>query len=140
MNEDGIFRRRRVVKEEDVDLLGHVNNTVWVGFIVRLAEAHSTSLGFDWQTIRSQGGLWIVRRHEIDYHRPALPGQELIEETWIHSIKGARSIRHARFTLADDGSVLVSAVTQWAFCDPVTQKPKRVPKHMLEVYPIVDRT
>ena len=45
MSEDGVFRRRRVVNDEDVDFLGHVNNTVWVSFIVRLAEAHSSSLG-----------------------------------------------------------------------------------------------
>jgi len=139
MNEEGVFRRSRLVNDEDVDFLGHVNNTVWVDFIVRLAEAHSSSLGLDWQTIRAHGGLWIVRRHEIDYHRPAHPGQELIEETWIRSIRGARSIRHARFTLAKDGSVLVSSVTQWAFCDPVTQRPKRVPKPLLERYPIVER-
>jgi acyl-CoA thioester hydrolase len=139
MSEQGVFRRRRVVNDEDVDFLGHVNNTVWVHFIVQLAEAHSSSLGFDWEATRAQGGLWIVRRHEIDYHRPAHPGQELIEETWIHSIRGARSIRHARFTLADDGSLLVSSVTQWAFCDSETQRPKRVPKELLERYPIVER-
>ena len=125
-----------MVRDEDTDGLGHVNNIVWVRFIVRLADAHSRALGLDWQTIRGHGGIWLVRRHEIEYHRSALPGQELIETTWIESMRGARSIRRSEFTLADGDTPLVSAITVWAFCDPETQRPTRVPPGLLEYYPV----
>ena len=138
MTGDGVFRRKRVVCEQDTDFLGHVNNVVWVRFVVRIAERHAESLGFDWETVRSLGGMWIVRRHELDYRRSATPGQELIEETWVREMRGARSVRRARFLLADDGSELVSATTQWAFCDPETQRPKRIPRELLDAYPLVD--
>ena len=128
------------VRFRDLDAMGHVNNAVWVDFIVQLADAHSSSLGFDRQAIRSSGGLWVVRRHEIDYLSSALPGQELTEETWIHSLRGARSIRHSRFSLEQDGAALVTAVTHWAFCDPLTQRPRRVPREMLSRLPVIERS
>jgi acyl-CoA thioester hydrolase len=137
MTADGVFRHKRVVRDEDTDFLGHVNNVVWVSFVVRLAERHARSLGFDWETVKGLGGMWIVRRHEIDYHRSAMPGQELIEETWVAEMRGARSVRGSRFTLAEDGSPLVSAVTQWAFCDPETQRPKRIHRSLIDAYTLV---
>lgn len=134
---DGVFRHHRVVREQDTDFLGHVNNVVWVRLVVRLAERHAASLGFDFETVRGMGGLWIVRRHEIDYRRSAIAGQELLEETWISEMRGARSVRRSRFLLADDGAELVSATTHWAFCDPDTQRPKRIPRQLLDAYTIV---
>lgn len=134
---DGVFRHERVVREEDTDFLGHVNNVVWLRFVVRLAERHAASLGFDFETVRKLGGMWIVRRHEIDYHRSATPGQVLVEETWVAEMRGARSVRRSRFLLAEDGSELVSATTQWAFCDADSQRPKRIPRELLDAYTLV---
>jgi len=140
MTAGGVFRHDRLVREEDTDFLGHVNNVVWVRMVVRLAERHAESLGFDWEAVRGLGGMWIVRRHEIDYHRPAVAGQKLIEETWVSQMRGARSVRHSRFSLAGDDRPLVSAVTQWAFCDPETQRPKRIPKRLIAAYVLVGET
>ncbi len=132
MSADAVFRAVRSVCTEDVDALGHVNNTVWVRFVVELADAHARAAGFDWKRVRELGGLWIVRRHEIDYDLPALPGWELACETWVESMRGARSVRCARFTHASDGSVLVRSRTDWAFVDWETHRPRRIPKELLE--------
>ncbi len=129
-----VYRRQRVVAAEDVDGLGHVNNTVWVRFIVELADAHSSARGFDWRTVRALGGQWIVRRHEIDYLRSALRGEEIVEETWVASIRGARSVRRCRFTRPSDGLEYVTSTTQWAFTDKETQKPRRIPPEIKKVF------
>jgi acyl-CoA thioester hydrolase len=134
---DPVFRRSRTVVTEDIDALGHVNNTVWVRFIVELADAHSRAQGFDWKRVRSLGGLWIVRRHEIDYDLPALPGEDLVEETWVESMRGARSVRRARFTRARDATVLVRSRTDWAFVDWETHRPRRIPKAILEGFAVL---
>ncbi|MCZ6823090.1 MAG: CoA transferase, partial [Deltaproteobacteria bacterium] len=85
----------------------------------------------------ARGGIWIVRRHEIDYHQPALPGEEVLEETWISSLRGARSVRNARFTRVKDGARLVSAVTQWAYVDVRTQRPRRIDPEILEAFEVL---
>ena len=127
-----VFKRSRVVEPSDCDELGHVNNVRWLAFVGELAGAHAQRRGSDNDTLREQGALWIVRRHEIDYHRSALPGEALVEETWVESISGARSVRHSRFTRAHDGELLVTAVTTWAYVDAKTQRPRRIPADMIE--------
>jgi acyl-CoA thioester hydrolase len=131
-----IFRRERAIAADDIDALGHVNNAVWVRFVVELATAHAHAVGFGGRTDRALGGQWIVSRHEIDYLRPALPGERVVEETWVELLRGARSTRRSRFTRASDGSLLVQAVTLWAWVDPHTLRPRRIPQEVLDGYPI----
>ena len=127
-----VFRRTRVVEAQDIDELGHVNNVRWLAFVGELAGAHAMRRGSDNDTLREQGSIWIVRRHEIDYHRSALPGEAIVEETWVEEMTGARSVRHSRFTREADGALLVSAITTWAFVDSKTQRPRRIPAEMIE--------
>ncbi len=118
-------------------MLGHVNNVVWVRFVVDLATAHSEALGLDLDATRAHGGVWIVRRHQIDYRRDARAGEEITERTWVASMQGARSLRHARFCDAE-GRELVSAVTEWAFVDPEAARPRRIPKAVLARFDAVE--
>jgi len=132
------FRRSRVIAREDIDELDHVNNVVWLGFAVKLAMAHSAALGLDMATYRRLGRVWVARRHEIDYLRSALAGDEIVEETWVVEMRAARSIRRARF-LAQDGAELVRCKMEWAFVDLATQRPRRVPREVLERFtPVPD--
>jgi acyl-CoA thioester hydrolase len=124
------FRRTRTIAREDIDELGHVNNVRWVQFVAELAGAHAARHGGDLASLRAHGALWIVRRHELDYHRPALPGEEIVEETWVEKLSGAKSERHSRFTRAADGALLVSAVTIWAYVDAKTLRPTRIPAEL----------
>jgi acyl-CoA thioester hydrolase len=126
-----IFRRERTVAPRDVDLLGHVNNVVWVRYVVELAAAHADALGVGFETTRALGGLWIVRRHGVTYHGNVAGGSTIRESTWISSLRGALSLRHARFE-SEAGALLVEADTEWAYVDARTLRPRRVPAHLRE--------
>ena len=125
-----VFRRTRSVAPADIDELGHVNNVRWLQFVAELAAAHAALHGGDLASLRARGALWIVRRHELDYRRPALPGEEIVEETWVEKMTGAKSERHSRFTRASDGTLLVYAVTTWAYVDAKTLRPTRIPESL----------
>ena len=129
-----VFRRTRVVTPRDIDELGHVNNVRWLQFVAELAGAHVLLHGADLASLRAQGALWVVRRHELDYHRPALPGEEIVEETWVEKMSGAKSERRSRFTRASDGALLVSAVSIWAYVDAKTLRPTRIPEALRARY------
>lgn len=131
---DRVFRRTRVVEPGDVDFLGHVNNVVWLRWVVELAEAHASRGTHGATLAREDGGIWIVRRHELDYHLSALPGEEVVEETWVESMRGARSVRLARFTRPSDGAALVSARTEWAYVDADSMRPRRIPRALVEAF------
>ena len=140
MSERALFKRSRTIEDVHVDQLGHVNNVVWINLAIDLAVAHAGAVGLDFETTKKLGGIWIVRRHEIDYHQPALPGEEVLEETWISSLRGARSVRNARFTRVKDGARLVSAVTQWAYVDVRTQRPRRIDPEILKAFEVLEES
>jgi acyl-CoA thioester hydrolase len=131
------FSRRRTVAANDIDELRHVNNVTWLRYIVQLGHAHYESLGFDFHEDRRAGAVWVVRRHEIDYHRGASEGAELLEDTWVSHVHGARLLRHSRFRLAADGTLLVQARSLWAYVDPITMKPKRIPREVIARYTVL---
>ena len=122
-----IFHRDRTVAPRDVDLLGHVNNVVWVRYVVELFEA-----------TRALGGIWIVRRHDVLYHANVPGGATIRETTWISSLRGALSLRHARFE-SEAGVRLVEATTEWAYVDAATLRPRRVPAEVRERFDAVER-
>ena len=131
-----VLRRTRTVTDHDCDALGHVNNLRWVRWLIELADAHADALGFSFEVCRTQGGVWVVRRQELHYHQSALPGEELVESTWISEMRGARSTRHARIEGAA-GDIRFEATTLWAFVDVATMRPKRVPREMHERFDLV---
>jgi acyl-CoA thioester hydrolase len=88
-----IFRRDRTVAPRDIDLLGHVNNLVWVRYVVELAAAHADALGVGFDATRTLGGIWIVRRHDVLSRN--VPESDPREH--LDCRCGGASLRHARF-------------------------------------------
>ena len=112
---------------DDIDILGHVNNAVWVAWIQGVAGAHWMALA----TPEEQETLiWVVTRHEIDYRGNVRAGETVTAETWVpEPPRGARFNRHVRF-LGPDGKVRVEAVTTWALIDRESGRLLRVPAEL----------
>lgn len=109
---------------DDIDILGHVNNAVWVAWIQDIAGAHWAALATPEEQERL---IWVVTRHEIDYRGNVREGETVTAETWIpEPPRGARFNRHVRF-LGPDGKVRVEAVTTWALIDQASGRLLRVP-------------
>ena len=74
------------VSESDIDEQGHVNNVAFVRFVQDAAAAPLVSAAPP--EIRA-AYAWVVRRHEIEYLRLGLPGDELLVRTWVGEPSGA---------------------------------------------------
>ncbi len=81
------------VRHYEMDALGHVNNAVYLHYLEQAAYEHAAAAGFSDERTRELGGMWIVRRHEIEYLRPASAGDVLQVVTWAVEFKGARAVR-----------------------------------------------
>ena len=122
------FDRQITAMPEDIDVLGHVNNAVWVRWIQDVATAH-----WDWaaRPEHRDAYIWVVVRHEIDYLRAVRAGETVTARTWIGAApKGARIDRHMEFTGADE-KLRVRARTTWVILDKVTDRPVRVPAEVI---------
>ena len=110
------------------DVVGHVNNAVWVQWMEIVAVAH-------WQAVADPAHqddyVWVVVRHEIDYLRAVVEGDTVTGRTWVgEAPKGAKFDRHMEF-VGDDGKVRVKAVTTWAIIDKAAGRPIRVPAEVV---------
>ncbi|MBC9033212.1 acyl-CoA thioesterase [Sphingomonas sp. JC676] len=109
---------------DDIDMLGHVNNAVWVKWIQDVAVAHWLAIA---PPEHRDAYVWVVTRHEIDYRGNVSEGEAVRAETWVaEPPRGARFDRHMRF-LGDDGKIRVEAKTTWALIERATGRLVRVP-------------
>jgi acyl-CoA thioester hydrolase len=85
------FRTR--VYYEDTDLAGIVYYANYLKFIERARTEWVASLGVDQMALRAgQGIVFAVRRVEADYLRPARFADDLVVETTLQAIGGARLV------------------------------------------------
>ena len=85
------FRTR--VYYEDTDLAGIVYYANYLKFIERARSEWIALLGIDQMALReSEGVVFAVRRIEADYLRPGKFGDDLLVETRLQSIGGARLV------------------------------------------------
>ena len=118
-----VYRIPIRVEKEDIDDLGHVNNVVYLQWIQDISYAHWNAAAP--QEVRNDC-KWVVLKHEIDYHEPAMPDDSLEAFTWIEKPEGARQKRMVRIFRSHDQKLLTSSATTWCLLDPKTDRPKRV--------------
>ncbi len=108
---------------DDIDELGHVNNTVYLRWVQEVAVAH-------WQVVaaaESQAAIvWVVLRHEIDYKLPALEGDEVLLRTWVGTASRLTFERHTEIRRRSDAQLLSQARTLWCPLSTATGRPQRV--------------
>ena len=118
------YTTRITAGPEHIDMLGHVNNAVWVQWMEQVATEHWTC---DAAPEHLDAYLWVVTRHEIDYRGNVREGEVVTARTWIaEAPRGARFDRHMEF-IGPDGKVKVSAKSTWAIIDRTSGRILRVP-------------
>lgn len=126
------FSIRVHVAPQHIDELQHVSNVVYVQWIQDVAAAHSAAVGLGMAEYRQRGGVFVVRRHEVDYLRPALAGDELEVETRVVAMSPVTATRQTFIRRVVDGQVLVQAQTQWAYVSTATGRPVRIPPEVMQ--------
>jgi acyl-CoA thioester hydrolase len=115
------FEHSFIVKPEDIDAQGHVNNVRYLQWIQDVAVAHWVGKATDEQ---KASVTWVVLRHEIDYLSPAFEGEEITAMTWVGEHSGAKWERFTEIRRSD--KVLVRGKSIWVALDKQTLRPRRV--------------
>lgn len=108
------------IQPTDIDVLGHVNNVVFLRWVQDAAVAHWSALTNDLQKAEV---VWVVARHEIDYKRPAMPGDRLRGRTWVGGASRHVFERLTEILRTTDETVLARARTLWVPVDPASGRP-----------------
>lgn len=123
------FRMVKTVEAGEIDELDHVSNQVYLAWILEAAVAHSDAVGYDRAKYDDLGLAFVVRRHEVDYLKPALLGDRIEITTWVESWSSVTSLRQTR--ICRDGVLLARGVTTWVLINRKNGRPKRVPSAMV---------
>ncbi len=145
------------VRFHECDPLGHVNNAVYLNYLEQAAIDHATAVGWSQAVLeREVGGVFVARRHEIDYLRPAMEGDRLEVITWAETMGMATAMRRylirgivndtneeadGLITMPDvsafhAGDVVVTAQTRWALIRLDTLRPIRIPRRVIDDFVI----
>jgi acyl-CoA thioester hydrolase len=119
------------VADADIDPQGHVNNVAFLRIVQDAAIAHWRAIAPD--EIRA-AFTWVVRRHEIEYLRLGLPGDELVVRTWVGEPSGATWERFTEIGRAGEERPLVTARTVWVLLDAATGRPRRVDANLIACF------
>jgi acyl-CoA thioester hydrolase len=122
-----VFEHRIRVAAGEIDRMGHVNNVVYVRYVQDAAVAH-------WRAATTEEErrttVWVVRRHEIDYLKPAIENDEIVARTWVGEPSGATMDRFVEIRRVSDDELLASARTVWVAVDPKSHRPVRVTRQI----------
>lgn len=126
------------VRHYEMDALGHVNNAIYQHYLEQAAIEHSESLGFTVERYRELGGVFVLRRVELEYLKPAVAGDVLEISTWLSKMRGPRAIRCYEIRRQGSPDLLVTAEATWVWINPTTQRPQPIPKDMITAFGQID--
>ena len=123
-----VFSLKFKVEVSDIDDLNHVNNVSYVKWMDTVAFEHLAHLTKDNPLTEY---VWVVMRHEIDYLKQAVLGDEITVKTWVGETRGFTSARLMEFYI--DNVLILKAKTIWAMLDSKTYKPARIRENVLNI-------
>jgi acyl-CoA thioester hydrolase len=124
-----LFKFTFKVTADQIDHLNHVNNVVYVNWILDAAQKHWEYLSDN--TMNSMY-VWVVLRHEIDYLSSAKLNDEITVNTWVQKSAGVKSERAIEIKKGD--KLIANALTTWCLLDKKTMKPVRIPSEILDLF------
>jgi acyl-CoA thioester hydrolase len=131
-----VYRYEFTVSSEVIDGNGHVNNVAYVQWMQDVAVQHSDESGCT-QASRDAAATWVVRKHSVEYLRPAFEGDLVTIMTWITNFRRALSLRKYKFIRAADNAVLSRGETDWVFVDALTGRPRIIPQEVKNAFILV---
>jgi acyl-CoA thioester hydrolase len=112
---------------EDTDLAGIVYYANYLKFIERARTEWVRGLGVDQRALKAAGLVFAVRRIEADYLRPARFDDELVVQTSVRSVTGARMVLQQDVTLGPERLFAAQVVL---VCLTDSGQPARLPAEL----------
>lgn len=133
-----IFDLKIKVKPEHIDVLGHVNNVVYVQWMQDVATAHIETLGVGLTQYLEMQHAMVAVEHHVQYRKAALLNDDIILRTWFNDINALYSFRQYAFFRESDQSLLFTGSTKWACIEIASGRPKRMSPTFIQAYQPID--
>lgn len=136
------FEYHLTVPASAIDVLGHVNNVVYLDWVQIAASKHWNHATVTYfkdedpneERVGIQKMAWVVMDHHITYKAAAFEGDKIVVTTFVKTFTAATSVRHTEIRRKGDEKILVSAVTNWCLLKMPAAKPMRVPAEIIALF------
>jgi acyl-CoA thioester hydrolase len=123
----GVFIMRRRVSWLDLAAGRRVNDATYLAMIEECGMGVIEAHGWPAARMAAEGFAIILRRHQVEFLRPAHLDDELELETWASDMQRATATRHYLIRRPKDGTLLVRAHTLGVWVNLTTGRPIRIP-------------
>lgn len=128
MNKNAEFVLSARVYYEDTDAAGVVYYANYLKFMERARTEWLRSLGFQQDTLKDKENIvFVVRKVEVDYHRPARFNQQLCISVEVIELGNAKLICKQIVKAVESEDILVSGQVTLACVNADTFRPTRIP-------------
>lgn len=121
MNSVSPFYHPIGIVPDDIDFMGHVNNSRYLNWVQDAVLDHWKSLAPPDAVARY---LWVALKHEITYRKPAFLNDDVIVSVVLEKVQGARSFYQTLIKRGEE--VLAEVQSSWCCVDAATLRPARI--------------
>ncbi len=124
-----------VAGPEAIDSYGHVNNTVYIGWLEQCAWAHSTAVGYpEEKCLEMQRGM-AVRNLNVEYLAACYEGDRILVANWLVANDGRlRATRRFQLINQTRNQVALRAEVLYVCMNLETGRPVRLPQEFVQAY------
>ncbi len=122
---------QRQAEWRDIDMVGHVNNAVYLAYVEEAGVDVAASHGWPISRLIESGMGLVARKHRIQYLQAASLGEAIRVETWLAPPRTTSVIRHYLIRRSGDGALLAQTQTVWVMIDLKTGRPLRFPDEFM---------
>jgi acyl-CoA thioester hydrolase len=120
---------------EAIDSYGHVNNTVYIGWLEQCAWAHSAAMGFsEEKCLEIERGM-AVRKLSVEYLAACYEGDRILVGNWLVANDGRlRATRRFQLINETRAEVAMRGEVLYVCMNLATGRPVRMPPEFLVAY------
>ena len=118
---NGTFHHPIGIQADDIDHMGHVNNSVYLKWVQEAVIRSWESLAPPDAVARH---LWVALKHEISYRRPTFLDDAVVADVIAEKVEGARALFTTVIKRGEE--VLAEVKSTWCCLDADSLKPARL--------------
>tara|TARA_B100000579_G_scaffold28504_1_gene20024 strand:- start:246 stop:692 length:447 start_codon:yes stop_codon:yes gene_type:complete len=125
------------VLKENIDILGHVNNKVYLDWCEIVSWDHSKSLGISPETYKDLRCAFVVIKNKIEYLGSLFEDDSIIISTWITKTDSRLKLsRLFQVIRLEDNKTVFRSNVDYVCISLDTYKPIRMPELLKKAYKI----
>ena len=126
-----VFKLRRRVMWQDIDMAQHVNNAVYLAYVEECGFQLLKHFKWPMQRMRDENHAILIRKHHIQYVQPALHDDEIEIASYVYDVKRASAMRYYSITRVSDGALLAQVNSLGVWVNLNTGQPERFSEQFL---------